>query len=628
MKMIMLFAAFATAIFGSTVRAESIARQWNDVLLEAIRIDTPRPTVHARNLFHLSSAMYDAWATYDPVAIGYITNEVYTAADIEAAREEAISFAAYRVLNNRFAGSPGAATSLASFNAQMDALGYDRGFTSTTGDSPAAIGNRIAQNMIDYGLADGSNQAGNYADTSGYVPVNPPLVVQSAGITIVDRNRWQPLTIPTAAGGTATPPFLTPHWGEVKSFGAAPDEAHHDPGPPPFLGTPTDAQYKAEFLEVARLESYLTPDDGVTIDISPGVRGNNPLGSNAGSGHAVNPATGLPYASNVVQQGDFGRVLAEFWADGPRSETPPGHWNTIFNAVSDHPALQKRIGGTGPLVNDLEWDLKGYFALNGAVHNAAITAWDIKEAYDQVRPISAIRYMASKGQSSDPGGASYDPDGIPLEPGLVEVITSATTAPGQRHEHLAGNEDKIAIKQWLGHPADPANQHGGVGWQLGEAWVPYQSRTFVTPSFPGYTSGHSTFSRASAEVLTAVTGTSFFPGGLFEFSTSAGNYLSFEDGPSQDVTLTYATYFDASDAAGQSRLWGGIHIEADDFMGRLTGSQIGQEAYSLAGQYYAGTVPEPSSLSLIVIALVGFVLAGVRCHRARRVRMLTEPLRP
>jgi hypothetical protein len=354
------------------------------------------------------------------------------------------------------------------------------------------------------------------------------------------------------------------------------------------------------------------------IDISPGVRGNNPLGANTGTGHAVNPATGQPYAPNVMKRGDFGRVLAEYWADGPRSETPPGHWNVIFNRVSNHPALEKRIGGAGPVVNDLEWDVKGYFALNGAVHNAAITAWDIKAAYNQIRPISAIRYMASKGQSTDPGGPSYHVDGIPLVPDLVEVITPATTAAGQRHAHLAGNEGKIAIKQWLGHPTDPANEHGGVGWNLGEAWVPYQSRTFVTPPFPGYTSGHSTFSRASAEVLAELTGSPFFPGGLFENTFPADQYLTFENGPSADVTLGYATYFDAADAAGQSRLWGGIHIEADDFLGRRTGSVVGQDAFALAEQYYLGTIPEPSSVALGAIAAV--ILAWIARRRRCGVR--------
>jgi hypothetical protein len=154
-----------------------------------------------------------------------------------------------------------------------------------------------------------------------------------------------------------------------------------------------------------------------------------------------------------------------------------------------------------------------------------------------------------------------------------------------------------------------------VGWKLGEAWVPYQARTFVTPPFPGYTSGHSTFSRAAAEVLTELTGSEFFPGGLFEFSASAGNYLTFEDGPSANVTLTYGTYYDASDAAAQSRLWGGIHVEADDFMGRRTGSVIGQDAYALADQYFTGVVPEPSSAALVGVA-VAMLVVTIRRRRS------------
>ena len=106
--------------------------------------------------------------------------------------------------------------------------------------------------------------------------------------------------------------------------------------------------------------------------------------------------------------------------------------------------------------------------------------------------------------------------------------------------------------------------------------------TFVTPAFPGYTSGHSTFSRAAAEVLTAFTGSPYFPGGLGEFVARADRYLTFERGPTTDVHLQWATYYDAADQAGQSRLWGGIHIPADDFMGRKTGSQIGIAAYAKA----------------------------------------------
>ena len=42
----------------------SIARNWNEALLFAIRNDFARPTVHARNLFHASAAMYDSWSLY------------------------------------------------------------------------------------------------------------------------------------------------------------------------------------------------------------------------------------------------------------------------------------------------------------------------------------------------------------------------------------------------------------------------------------------------------------------------------------------------------------------------------------------------------------------------------------
>ena len=60
--------------------------------------------------------------------------------------------------------------------------------TSTVGDSPSAFGNRIAAAAIAYGLADGSNQAGGYADPD-YASVNPPLVVETDGPIGIFR-RW------------------------------------------------------------------------------------------------------------------------------------------------------------------------------------------------------------------------------------------------------------------------------------------------------------------------------------------------------------------------------------------------------------------------------------------------------
>jgi hypothetical protein len=67
--------------------------------------------------------------------------------------------------------------------------------------------------------------------------------------------------------------------------------------------------------------------------------------------------------------------------------------------------------------------------------------------------------------------------------------------------------------------------------------------------------------------------------------------LVFEHGPSQGVVLQWGTYFDASDQAGQSRLWGGIHIRHDDFDGRRIGDRIGSDALERARAFFDGPSP-------------------------------------
>ena len=583
----------------------SVARQWNEAVLAAIRNDFPAPTVHARNLFHSSAAMWDAWAAYDPVAVGVFVDEdrtdgVDTADEVVAAREEAMSYAAYRILVERYLPSPGAETSVTRLDELMGELCYDISVTTTDGDDPAAFGNRIAAAVLAETIDDGSNEADGYV-AADYEPVNPPLVVDRSGTTMTDPNRWQPLELEVMVAQNGLPleetvqTFVGPHWGSVTPFALAPPSDGSpllDPGPPPVLGDPaTDRRFKEEVTDVLRHSAVLDPTADATIDISPASQGDNTLGTYDGDGRDVNPVTGEPYAPNIVALGDYGRVVAEFWADGPASETPPGHWNTVANAVSDDlEALGPlRIGGAGPIVDRLEWDTKMYLALNGAAHDSAIAAWGIKGFYDSSRPISMIRYMGGLGQSSDPAQPSYDVDGLLLEPGLVEVVTEESSARGERHEALADHIGEIAVQSWTGTPDDPEGEVAGVGWILAVDWVPYQRPTFVTPSFAGYVSGHSTFSRAAAEVMTAITGSEYFPGGLGEWTIDAES-LEFESGPVDEVVLQWATYADASDEAGISRLYGGIHVAADDLAGRVIGDECGSDAWALAQQYYDGSV--------------------------------------
>lgn len=579
----------------NTADHRSIAQIWNEQNLEAIRIDFPDPTAHARNLFASSLAMWDAWAAFNPTAAGVMHNEAAGTLDTPEDRMEAISYAAYSVLKNRYSNSVNASITKIALRHQMEALGYDPDITTTTGDSPAALGNRMAASVLAFMDSDGATDYSGFMQ-GPYSTLNDPLQVNRTGTTMMYPNHWQPLEFDQAFTQNQQPAdlvqeFLGPHWGAVRPF-ALPslpqnELLHLDPGPPPLLATHTDAAFKNGSVTVIEFSSFLDPTSNQLIDISPGAMGNNSLGFNNGTGHPLNPVTGKPYAANLVKHADFGRVLAEFWADGPDSETPPGHWNTLANELHEHPDFRRLYSGFEPELDRLEWDVKMYLALNGALHDAAIAAWGCKRVYDYVRPISSIRYMGSKGQSSQPDAQAYHPEGLPLVDSLVEIVTAESTAPGQRHSHLAASIGKIAIFAWsVGENGSP----GGVDWILAENWMPYQRATFVTPAFPGYVSGHSTFSRAAAEVLTRMTGSAYFPGGLGSFTASANEYLEFEEGPTTDVVLQWATYYDAADQAGISRLYGGIHVPADDGPGRIIGSAAGISAWQLATKYFDGSI--------------------------------------
>ncbi|MEQ8573363.1 MAG: T9SS type A sorting domain-containing protein [Fulvivirga sp.] len=630
------------SIIGSLVQAQhSVARKWNDALLEGIRKDFARPTVHARNLFHTSIAMYDAWAAFESEAKPYLLGNTLNGfrcnfegipepQDKIAAQNEAISYACFRLLSHRFKNSPGFTNFQISIELLMQELGYNVFFESVDyqDGSAAALGNYIAQCIIDYGLMDGSNEINLYVNEY-YQPSNEPLFpILSGNPNITDPNRWQPLgfDIFIDQGGNvipgAVPAFLNPEWGKVFPFALKQSDltifernsnsyyVYHDPGTPPLLeedGSGLSEEYKWTFSLVSKWSSHLDPSDGVMWDISPGASGNlggvqnlpadfsnydtfydEINGGDPGQGRAINPKTGEPYASNIVPRGDYTRVLAEFWADGPDSETPPGHWFTILNYVNDQPSLIRKFNGQGEVLSLLEWDVKCYFILGGAMHDAAVTAWGIKGWYDYIRPISAIRFMADQGQSSDSNADNYSPLGIPLEPGLIEIV--------EPNDPLAianpANIGKIKVKAWKGpdYISDPSIDEAGVGWILAEDWWPYQRPSFITPPFAGYISGHSTFSRAAAEILTLLTGDEYFPGGIGTFEAPKNEFLVFEEGPSVDVNLQWATYNDASDQTSLSRIWGGIHPPADDLKGRIIGAEIAADAFELGVKYFTSTI--------------------------------------
>ena len=611
----------------------SIAREWNEQVLHAIRNDYARPTIHARNLFHTSIAIYDIWAVFNNKASTFLLGKTvgnyrcnfdgfYIGQSIDEDRKTAMSYAVYRIMLHRFSNSPGIEEIYLSINNLMDELGYDKNMQSVDyhNGNAAALGNYMANQIIAFSMLDGSNEQNDYANLF-YEPLNENLNTDFGGNpNLTEPNHWQALTIEEFIDQSGNyfpggaPEFLSPEWGKVTPFSIKEEDltiynstdynfwVYHDPGSPSFIqeGDGINDPYKWGFALVSIWGSHLDPNDDVMIDVSPSSIGNISNfpetfdeykdfynledGGDPSFGWDVNPSTGLPYEEQLVPRGDYTRVLAEFWADGPDSETPPGHWFTILNYVSDHPNLIKKFKGEGEVLEDLEWDVKSYFILSGAMHDSAIAAWGIKGYYDYIRPMSSIRYMSDKGQSSDTTFSNYHPHGIPLVPGYIEIIEEGDPLEGEYLENIG----KIKLFTWRGHDfiINADYDIAGVGWILAENWFPYQRPSFITPPFAGYVSGHSTFSRAAAEVLTLLTNDEYFPGGMGTFNVYKNDFLKFEVGPSIDFQLQWATYRDASDQTSLSRIWGGIHPPIDDIPGRIIGEKIGIDAFEFGENYF------------------------------------------
>lgn len=359
---------------------QSLVAIWNEVMLDAIRTGGASPTPTTYQLHLVSAAIYDAWAALDDTAHGHYSEIETPLAATPAVKAEAISFAAHRMLSAVLPDSQDR------FDAMMAELGYDIAEVGTDPASAAGLGNLAAQNVLAARAGDGSNVENGFADASGYVPANSPEPGSPAapGGAEFDPNAWQPLRVPT---GTLTdadgiPVFdnddpasfsdqvpLTPHWGSVAAFALEDPDAVLPP-PPPQLGdfTPyTDAQGNTDTNDAA-----YRAQAAEVLDIS---------------------------ASLTTEQ----KVIAEYWADGPRTESPPGHWNQIAQDI----ALREGHG--------IDEDAKLFFALNAAVFDAGIATWHMKYVYDYVRPQSAIRHLYYGDEVSAWAGPNRGTQTIPGE---------------------------------------------------------------------------------------------------------------------------------------------------------------------------------------------------------------------
>jgi len=498
----------------------TVVVDWMDAMLAAIELNPPAPTATTWRMWVVTSSMYDAWAAYDASALatqgGWDLKRAARSHPAGSA-DTAMSYAAYRALTFVFPNQ----TYL--FDEVLGYLGLPANASLDTATA-AGLGNTAAQAVIDARVADGSNALGGFVQITSatypvlYAPVNSadPSAPNSVGGPDFDPNRWTPLRVPTGTllDGDGNPivdnsdpttyvdqKFLTPHWGAVQPFALTSGDQFRPPAPP-LLGS---------------TEPYTDALGNVTTN---------------DAAHREQAAAVLEASANLT---DEHKVIAEFWADGPKTWTPPGHWVQLATGLS------LRDGHTS---SD---DVQMFMALTGALLDGGISAWEAKRAYDFIRPASAISYLY--------GGQ------------MVE----AWGGPNQGTQLIDGAD-----------------------------WQPYQSLTFVTPAFAEFTSGHSTFSRAAAEVLSAFTGSDALYDGVTRIGrdydgdgvedmmgqhVAIPGALSFEDGPASTVVLTWDTLFEAADEAGVSRRYGGIHFQDGDLRAREAGRQVGQQAWQWAELY-------------------------------------------
>ena len=444
----------------------SVVRKINEFLLLLISTSLLGPPPVARAIAMVTTAMFDAYACYDPVACGTRYGSSLrqpVSRRTLSATVTAIVHAAMHTLIYLFPHNE------ADIRSMVTNLGENPDELLIGSSSPHLIGYRVAIAIITQRTADGSNAANGFVDTSSYEPVN-------RSETIVDPARWQPVRDVNGQEQS----FTCPHWGNVLPFALTGGSILRPRSIPDF----GSATYMAQMNDLLRMME--------TLD-------------------------------------DRKKSIAEYWADGPRSVRPPGHWLLLAMEAARTRALTLRD------------EIVLYFAVGNAMLDASIACWDSKRHFDSSRPITAIRFLY-KGKS------------VPSYAGPTE----------------------------------------GIVWADGSLWKPYQSTKFITPPFPEYTSGHSTFSGAGATVLRKLLNSDDF--GMRVKITKGSSSLEHQM-PRSDIELHYPTFTSAEIQAGLSRRYGGIHFEAADVEGRLCGQEVGSRVITKVIQFATGTL-DTRSISL------------------------------
>ena len=364
------------------------------------------------------------------------------------------------------------------------------------------IGHASFRCVLDRFEHDGANQLGDepgttnqeiYSDYTNYYPVNPPQ--DQIGITncsrLVSLNHWQQIRIPLPMGGSKIRNFLSPHMGRVKTY-ALINAYEVMPPPPPQLYTNTHQKQLDEAAEVLKYSRELTERE---------------------------------------------KVIAEYWADGPSTKQPPGHWKDLTNVM----AVKHQL--------DLVKTTKLSLLQSLALLDAAIASWAAKREYDFARPLAQLQCLY-KDQQIKAWKGPYMGTGM---------INGSTWKPYQNQyfvtppfaEYVSGHStfsraSAVVLRKFLG--TDKMQLSHTV--KAGESYFEPK----ITVGNPGYIAGVTDIPNTGPETVGYV--------------------------PATDVTLYWETFTEASAESGISRLYGGIHFKSGNIEGLKMGDKIGEKVYN------------------------------------------------
>ncbi|MCY7347659.1 MAG: vanadium-dependent haloperoxidase [Pyrinomonadaceae bacterium] len=480
----------SSEISSESKQTKSAAYEWLDVALEATAREhtrvSPRPTVGSRMLMIITTAMYDAWAAYDEKAVGTRLGGKLRRPKKERTEQNKRIAIAYATYRAMLDIFPEDKTWL---DEQMRQRGFDPNDATTDVTKPQGIANVTTAALLEYRHTDGANQLGDELGSNGK-PYSDYTFYRPVNPwnKIIDPDCWQPIEFTLADDKKATPGFLTPHWYRVKPFGLERSDMFRPP-PPPKTGSD---EMKKEVDEVLMYNGSLSLEQ---------------------------------------------KAVVEFMRDGPRSTGQSGHWLKFAQAVS----LRDK--------NDVDKDVKMYFAVGVTAFDAFIAAWEAKRFYDSARPWTLVRHYY---------------------------------------------KDQM-VRGWSGAGK-------GVTMVRAEDWHPYSPPSFITPPFPGYVSGHSAVSAASAKTLELFTGSDFFgatdtrhPGELTEPGISCEIKQSYDGKPGDKIAgdgtiiLKLPTFSATAEMAGLSRVMGGYHIQADNIAGLELGRKVSTHIFPKIKSYFDGT---------------------------------------